>query len=804
MLKRGEVYNRLALAFLCMLLVFTWTSCNTTRAVKNGDYLLRSNSIKVKSPQPIKNKGELKDNLERLAAQKPNKYAIAGYLPFKLWWYNNRYKKYEKDPNNFQLKSKTVEAPVIYDSTLIPRSLQNMKAYMYNQGYFYAKIDDTTVFKKKKAYVTYTVETGINYLIRETRYDVKDSLLKRSLLESAGETLLKKGVPYSKALVDEERRRIVNSLLNRGFYKFSQDNISFLIDTFKKEYLANIDDPFESAINNIDLKDKKPELDITVIIREEDDPTAFKRYAVSRVTVYPDFIDVKDVRDTTMIHKKVNNTLFKYHNRYVSEKVLYRNIYLRRGIIYNQNDYDETINKLTELGVFNNVNIYIREDTSAPGENLLICGVSMSKAKKHDFSTNVEATNGSTYTLGSAVSLNFRDKNIGKGANLLRMSVSGGIESLYDNKRPGNFIEKFYLRTTYYGFNASLDFPKFLVPFRVDNNKRNLPRSIISFGSSLMDRLNYFTMVNTTAGLTYSWRETKTKSWEVSPAFINIIQLPSISDSFKARLATNQFLKNSYRESTIEGENVAFIFTDREKNKGRSYSYARLSLEEAGSIMTLIQRAGRLFDNSFNLDYFQYFKFDFDLQHFFIRPHASLVGRFYGGIGIPYGGSSTLPYVKQYYVGGAYSMRGWRVRSLGPGSSVDTSNNTLIDRTGDIKLEMNAEYRYDIVRLFSGALNLKGALFADAGNIWLANKSTDNVGGEFNFNKLGQDIAMDFGTGIRLDIAGFFLLRLDLAIPVKKPNIPTNSGWVFREMAPFNSAWRANNMILNFAIGYPF
>jgi outer membrane protein insertion porin family len=798
MLKRGEVNKGLFHACLLTLLSLFLTACSATRHLKKDQYLLRNNNVKLKAPADVNNKGELRDNVSRLVAQKPNSRFL--YMPVKLWMYYNRYEKYQRDTVALQ-QSKSVEPPVIYDSTLIPRAMQNMKGYLYNQGFFYAKIDDTTIFRDQKAYVTYDIETGINYIINQNKLDIQNDMIREAVLSGMKESLLKTGKPYSKSLVDEERRRIANLLLDKGYYKFSQENISFVIDTFNKEYFSNLEDPFESAITTIaqEGKEQKSKLDITTVIRADEDPSAFKRYAVSRVTVYPDFIDVRDVRDSTMIQRRFENTLFKYHNYYVSEKVLYKNIYLQRGRIYSQSDYNETINKLNELGIFSTVNIYIREDTSAPGENLLIVGISINKAKKHDFSTNVEVTNGSTYTLGSALSLNFRDKNIGRGANFLRMSVSGGIESLYDTAR-----NSFYLRTTYYGFNASIDFPKFLVPFKTGTSNRNLPRTTLSVGTSLMDRLNYFTLTNTTAALSYNWRETRTKSWDVSPVFINIIRLPSISDSFQKRLAENQFLQNSYRESFIEGENVAFTFTDREKNKGGSYWYSRVSLEESGSLLTTIQRAGRLFDETFNLDYYQYFKLDFDAQRFFIRPHSSVALRFYGGIGLPYGGSSTLPYIKQYYVGGAYSMRGWRIRTLGPGSSVDTSGATFIDRTGDIKLELNGEYRFDIARMFSGAINLKGALFADAGNIWLASKSSDYPGGEFAFNKLGQDIAVNTGTGLRIDIAGFFIVRLDLAIPVKKPYVFTNSGWVFSEMAPFDKQWRSGNMIFNFAIGYPF
>jgi outer membrane protein insertion porin family len=167
-----------------------------------------------------------------------------------------------------------------------------------------------------------------------------------------------------------------------------------------------------------------------------------------------------------------------------------------------------------------------------------------------------------------------------------------------------------------------------------------------------------------------------------------------------------------------------------------------------------------------------------------------------------------LPYIKQYFAGGPYSLRGWRIRTLGPGSYYDLSNAnnlTAIDRTGDIKFELNGEYRFPIAPLFAGAVKMKGALFADAGNIWLARKDSSYAGGEFKFNTLGQDIAADVGIGTRFEIASFLTLRVDVAMPVKKPNVLNGeSGWVLKDIDPSNSTWRANNIIFNVAIGYPF
>jgi len=804
MSQRRLIHTNITVLALLALFSLSLPSCDSTKHLKENEYLLRKNNVNLRTEGRVKRKSELKDNLSRIIVQKPNSYSF-GIWPMKIWLYNLRYKKYEKDTTNFQIKSKTVEKPVVYDSTTLRRSMQNMKSYMMNQGYFYAKVDDTTVFKGKKAYVTYDVESGINYQVNKVHLDVEDSAVADIIRNSMKESVLTKGKEFAMSQLEAERSRITTLLKNNGYYKFSQESITFVIDTLNKALLQNAGNLFSGAINELELqaKDQKPPLDITIIIRAED-PSEYRKYIINRITVIPDYSGRGDMRDSTMTVKKYGDVTFRYHHYYVRSRVLLKHIYFEKGRYFSQNDYDQTQTKLTELGVFQSVNIRFREDTSA--DNLLNCTILMNRSKKYDFSTNYEVTSGSTYFLGNTLSLSYRDKNVGKGANLLSVSVSGGLETQYDQNKADNIFDRFSLLNRYYGTNVSMNFPKFIVPFNIKKfTSRNLPRTIVSVGTSFQDRINYFTLTNTTASLIYNFRETREKTWDISPAFVNVIRLPRISDSFQARLDASQFLRNSYRPTFIEGENVAFTFTNQEKNKGRSYSYLRLSFEEAGGLMKGINALVPSIDSS----YAQYTKFDFDAHHYFKRRHSTFAFRFYGGVGLPYDHSSTLPYIKQYYGGGAYSIRGWRIRSLGPGSFYDptavSTTTSFVDRTGDIKLELNGEYRFDIVSMFTGALKLNGALFTDAGNIWLTRKSVDYPGGEFAFSTLGQDIAVSSGAGLRLDIAGFFIIRVDGAVPVKKPYIFNgNGGWVFNQFAFDNSTWRANNIILNIAIGYPF
>ncbi|MBC7553009.1 MAG: BamA/TamA family outer membrane protein [Taibaiella sp.] len=786
----------IVILLLAMVMV---AGCSSTSHLDKDEYLLRKNNVILKTETVMYNKGEIRDNLSRLVIQKPNKYSGLGLFPIKLWLYNYRYDKLHALPDSSL--GKNVQRPVIFDSSYVPKSVHNMRSYLINQGFFYAVIKDTVSYKNKKARLTYTIDAGSNYLVNKVTAEVDDSGIARVIREAEDNSKLKKNKVFTYSMLDEERGRLASAIKNNGYYKFTQENIRFVIDTMDKAFLKDVENPLENAINFMSAKkNRKPTIDINIVVRTKED-TVNIPYRIRNITIYPDYSGVADRKDSTMLQQMTGGILFKYRQLYVHSKVLADRVFLTPGELYEQVAHDRTIARLNELGIFQYIRVQIVENRK---DSTLDCNIYLNKTKKYDFNVNYEISNGSTYTLGNSLGVSFRNKNLAKGANLLTLSLNGGIELSYYDSLGRGFIDHFALLTQYYGINGSVDFPKFLAPFS-DRlfNRANQPNTIITGGSNVINRVQYFTLVNTSAYYKYNWHQNQVKTWELSPAFVNIIRLPRKTDSFKAKLARNQFLRDSYKEIFIEGENISYIYNNIERKRGRNYSRLKLTGEEAGALLGGINSLGYALNDLFKIQYAQYARFDVDAQHFFTLPHSVFAFRFFGGVGIPYGQSVVLPYVKQFYVGGPYSLRGWRIRSLGPGSYYDPKPGTL-DRTGDIKLEANGEFRFPIVPLFAGTIKMNGAIFADAGNIWLARKDSTTPGGEFDFHKLASDLAADIGAGSRFEIASFLTLRLDVAMPVKRPEVTTGGGWVFNKINFKDSGWRQNNLIVNISIGYPF
>ena len=800
---RLTIFNILTFS---LFIVLFFSSCNSTKHLSENQYLLRKNSININTNNRFLRKSDLIDQLQSYIIQKPNSYfpsiGLGISFPVKLYLYNFRYNKYAKDSNSLFIKNKIVEKPVIYDSSLKNKSKSNIAKYLYNNGYFYANVSDSTYVKNQKAYVQYNIETGKKYQINQFTFDIDDSSIAKIIANNVNLFPIQPNKDFSMSLLDEQRSFVTNLLRNNGYFFFTNSNISFLLDTLQIDSKTKKRENLLFKSLNITSSEKNHPINISLKVRNNDDPRSYTTYSIGDIKVYMDFESNADFTDSSLHHIEYENIHFYYHNYYVNKNVIHKHLFLDKGTYFKQDNYDQTINKLNDLGIFKYIRIFIDADTSMDNRNLN-CTIVLSPTQKYDLSFNVELSNATTYSLGSALNFNIKNRNVLKGANLLSANLTGGYEYSYNNNLSPKFLEKFYLLSRNISGNINFILPKFILPFPIKGaSKSNQPTTTLTIGSSLQDRINYFKLINTVFSINYNWHETEKKQWNVVPAFMNFVSLPYTSDSFKNRLATNSFLERSYQEAFIEGERINFIYSNQIRNKKTDLFYLKIGIEEAGGLVSGLSKLGIL---NKDLKFAQYVKFDLEAIKYINYKKSMWAFRSIIGVGMPYGNSSTLPYIKQYFVGGPYSLRGWRARQLGPGAyvSYDSTNAQFIDRTGDIKFECNAEYRYDILQLFGGTIKMNGAIFTDAGNIWMS-RSSEKPNTQFLFSQAFNNLAISSGTGIRLDFAGFVILRFDAAFPIKQASPNALNTWQIKNIDIFNPTWRANNLIFNFAIGYPF
>ncbi|HEX9015518.1 MAG TPA: BamA/TamA family outer membrane protein, partial [Chloroflexota bacterium] len=360
------------------------------------------------------------------------------------------------------------------------------------------------------------------------------------------------------------------------------------------------------------------------------------------------------------------------------------------------------------------------------------------------------------------------------------------------------------------GARTTLELPKFITPWTIEDvSTRFVPKTRIELGARLLDRLQYFKMLSLDASFGYDWKETLTKEHVLDPISFTLVHLAKRTPLFSALLTANPFLRRSYEEQFILGSNYTFTYNDQLETDRKNHLYFKGGIDLSGNLLYAVQSllAGRKGspENPFKIfgtTYSQYARFDIDLRHYYhsVDQSTAIATRLVGGVGFAYGNSSTMPYVKQFYIGGANSVRAFNARSLGPGSYKTPDSlaaNGFFDEAGDIKLEANVEYRFPLVSI------LEGALFLDAGNIWLARDDPTRPGATFSSRTFLDEVAVGTGFGIRLDLS-FFVLRLDLAFPLRIPYLPEGERWVARKIAFGDPTWRKNNLVFNIAIGYPY
>jgi outer membrane protein assembly factor BamA len=797
--------------FWVLLLVAVLSfSCSNTKYLRKDQALLVSSSIKLHGDLTSSEKDELKNSLNSssILLQHPNTKFL-NIMRLKLWLYNQ--KNNEKKVGklwNWLLIDKNMEPPVIYDSGKTKQSAQNMVSYLDNQGYFYASVHPEQKVKSKKASVTYQVNTGKNFIIDSIGFDIPDTTIRKAVIRSGRFSYLKKGDPFKIETLSQERARLTRVVRNQGYFRFSSDQVLFVVDTINKSIFNNILDPFANIESSLQVSkgNEHPKMSITVEILTPADAGDFRRYALRNIYVYPDYSAYDTPGDTSFSQQRYDDMIVRYRKMIIHPRVLYNNILLRHGNLYTQSDYDYTLQRLNALGVWKFVNIEM--DTIPGVTDSLDAYVFLTPDKKQELGLNLETTSSSDYIIGGALNLTYRNNNTNRAADRINANLKTGIEWNSDSLRP------FYVQAREYSGQANVSFPRFITPFHIrDLGKFSNPSTSLGMGFDYLDRLGFFSLSSINGSFGYTWNESRHKQWILNPFAFSFNRLFHISDNFAKQLEANPFLKSSFSSTFIGGENVSFIYNSQDPLHQTRINYFRANLEESGMLLNGINgiikgvSANKSdFAGLTSVGFSRYVKADAEYKHYYNRRHSTLVSRLYAGLGVPYGASDVLPYVKQFTAGGPNSLRAWRLRALGPGSyyNPDVNNPDIFpDQTGDMKLEGNLEFRFDIFNLFGGFLKVKGATFVDAGNIWDLKKNPYKPGAEFKPARFYQDIAVGGGFGVRLDFS-YAVLRFDFATPFKEPYIADNYGWILKTIKPLSGSWRKKNIVFNLAVGYPF
>jgi len=751
-------------------------SCRASKYVPENEHLL--NSYKIDSEKGDYDKKQLNEYIK----QKPNKRIL--FWRFYLSLYN--LSSPGKDGGFHNWLRRIGEPPAIYDREMKLKSTEQLALHMQNKGFYEAEVSDTTLFKKRRAKVVYRIVPHEPYRIRNISYFFQDASLSRMVLRDTSSNDFRVGELFDVDVLQKERLRIESILRDSGYYAFSRDFIYYEVDSSLNEHLVDI----TLGIRNY------PKTNVRGQIVQTSHPV----YTIRNVHMmtnhnslaYDKKMEVDSIRNDTIVYDSIYLVYAQEPN--IRPSVITQKNYIIPGTLYDASDVNRTFRNLSSLSAFRMVDIRFREvDSEIPQ---LDCDVLVSPATRQSYSVKLEGTN-SAGNIGAAANISYGHKNLFGGSEQFDLTFSGALEGIsptgeeVDSTFTGrNIMQEF-------GVEARLRIPKFLLPVRTDQFIRKFnPQTNIRLSYNYQKRPDYIrTLANASFG--YDWKGTDKVIHRVYPIEASLILTPYKSDFFQDWLE-GTYLFYSYEPQLITDTRYSMVWSNQKLLKNQSFQDFRLNLETAGNLMYAgFSAFGEQPEDGnyqvLGVDFSQYLKADIDFRSYiFLYEDISLVLRGFAGVGYAYGNSRSMPFVKQYFSGGANSIRAWQVKALGPGSYNDPNESTYPNQTGDVKLEFNMEYRF---KLF---WKLEAAFFLDAGNIWSLSSEDKREGAGFEFNRFYQEIAVGTGVGARA-IFSFLIFRFDLGIPLRNPYVIEGSNWL-----PGNSGVSGEDLSFNIAIGYPF
>ena len=776
--KSNYILVKMLVAACVMLL----TACSTTKHVPEGKYLLDDVKINITDKDkdtPLKS-AEMMNYLRQI----PN-HKVLGGLRLQLAFYNLS----GKDSTNWFNKwvRRVGSAPVIYDPSLTDASVKQLSTALANKGYMNSTVTVDTLgnIDKKRMKVTYNVTFGQPHYVSSISYNIPNDTLRELILADSAQFLVKQNSVFDRNLLDEERQGISERLRSKGYFAFNKEYITFTADTAAGE--KNV---------NLTMNLMRPYLSESMPYY-----TSHRPFYVRNVTFVTSYNPATMHNSTDFDEKDLvwhnDYRIFYGDDRYLRASVLEESCFISPGKQYNSKDVDRTYEAFGRLGIVKFVNIELVPVGEIDGKIWLDAYVLLSRTKPQTASVSLEGTN-SEGDFGFGVGLGYQHRNVFKGSEILNAKFKASYESLSGDL--SGFINDNYSE---YQAELGIRYPKFKAPFLKRSFKQKiLAQTEFGLNFNYQERPEY-TRVIAGAGWRYLWSERTNKTRHTFNLMdLNYVNLPKSKGSFIENIS-NPLLRYSYEDHLIMRMGYSYYHS----NKKEPNMMRKLYQPDVYTIRVAAETAGNLLYGISNLigqdkedgtykvvgiNYSQYFKVDADYSftHSF-NPKSSLAFHVGVGAAMPYGNSKVLPFEKRFYAGGANSVRGWGVRTLGPGSYFATNSvNSFIYQCGDIRLDLNLEYRAKLFWV------LELGAFIDAGNIWTIREYEDQPGGVFKFNKFYEQIALSYGLGIRMDFT-YFLLRLDVGMKAHNPA----SG---QERWPLLHPDWGRDSAFHFSVGYPF
>ncbi len=742
-------------------------SCSIKKYIPEGERIYTGATIDIKADSSIQNVDDLKTELENVLRPQPNSKFLGMHLG--LYYY---YKNQKKKPGflNRWLYKRIGEKPVYQSDVATYEVGDILRNRLENNGFFYSSVVSSFEEKEQEASVTYTLKVPEPYKMVNFTVDSMPTPLYENVKEAAKTSPLSKDMRFDLSSLKRERQRIDSELKNNGFYNLNSDFFIFEADT--NQYSNKSFDLF------LKLKAEVPEKSLVP-------------YKIKNVNVYPAY-NLQD--STTTKEERFNTKSYFQDSVFFKPKYLDKFITIKEGDYYSPQTSKNTSRRLSTIGAYKYVNIQYKELDSLLTDSLgvLEANIFLSPLTKRAFRAELQAVTKSNNFAGPNLALTYSNRNLFKGGETFNLSTNLGYETQFASG------ENAGLSSLEAGLKGELIFPRVISPIKIKDDffKYSIPKTKTSLGVTLLNRSKLFTLLSGNALFGYTWNANRYITYDVNPISVSYTRLSNTTDEFQTILDNNPFLRLSFDQQFISGLTFSFTYNGMVDSSDPNQFFVNTTFDIAGNSISLLgsQKTEGEPKTFLGLEYAQYAKADIDARfhlNFGKNREQTVATRLFAGYGLPYGNSEVIPFVKQYFSGGPYSVRAFRIRSLGPGTYDENSDpqsaGTFFDQTGNIRLEANVEYRFPIYSF------LKGAVFADAGNVWNS-KANPLFDGKDKFSSnFINELGMGAGIGLRIDVQGF-VIRFDFAAPFHDPSLAKGERFDFQ----------VDQMVLNFAIGYSF